>query len=172
LAGEAAGLHAAWASDGGDYGGQLATAGEEGSLYVSVGAALQEVIMGMIGPTEEVAAEKIGTPLQTGDSRYEESRFSDNTLADLQNDLSGARDVYLGGVSTFVAAQDARLDQLVRAQFDQALEALAAVGPSFDAALHDHPEALRAAQQAIFTLNHTLMTRVAPLVGGVEGDDD
>jgi uncharacterized iron-regulated protein len=143
-----------------------------------VGAALQEIVGGLIEPTDEVPNSKIALPLASGDSYSEESAFSDNTLNDLKNDLHGAFAAYTGsfagnanGISTLVSGQSATLDGQVRAQFAAAFAALDAVGPSFDAALHDHPDALRAAQQAILTLNHTLVNQVAPLVGAVDSDD-
>jgi len=176
LANAGAGVAFAWAPGGGDYGGQLTNAGQTGSVYGSVGAALQEVIVGMVGPTDEIANSKIAQPLQTGDPEYEESRFSDNTLADLRSDVMGVRQVYLGGdtptpgngVSAFVAAQDASVDQLIKSQIADALASLDAVGTSFDVALHSAPAKLQAAQAAVLTLNQTLVNRVVPLVGALE----
>lgn len=171
----------AWSPAGGNYAGAITSPGTAGSVYVSQGAALQEVVNGLVGPTEEVANSKIADPLQNG-TAYEESAFSDNTLADLQNDLHGAYAVYVGGygssapasgggVSAIIAGQDPALDQLVRTQFADAFAALDAVQPSFDQALQSNPALLRTAQQAILTLNHTLMQRVIPLVGGIEDAD-
>jgi putative iron-regulated protein len=178
LAAVALALDEAWSPTGGNFGGQLVTAGGGSSVYVSVGAALQEIVSGLIEPTDEVPNSKIALPLSSGDTYFEESAFSDNTLSDLKNDLHGAYAAYTGsftgdanGITILVAGQSPALDQQVRAQFVAAFAALDAVGPSFDDALHENPAALRAAQQAILTLNHTLVNRVAPIAGAV-GDDD
>lgn len=178
LAANAAALDEAWSPTGGNFAGQLTTAGNGTSVYASVGAALQEIVSGLIEPTDEVPNSKIAMPLSSGDTYSEESAFSDNTLNDLKNDLHGAYAVYTGsftgdasGVSTLVASQSQALDQQVRAQFAAAFAALDAVGPSFDQALHNNPAALRTAQQAILTLNHTLVNQVAPIAGAITGDD-
>jgi uncharacterized iron-regulated protein len=154
-------------------------AGSPQSNYVSTAAALQEIVGGIIDPVDEVASSKIAAPLQTDSSEYEESRFSDHTIIDLHNNITGAYRVYLGGdsgtvgsgVSRLVAAQNPALDGTVRAQFDRALDALNAIGPSFDEALHQHPELLRAAQQALVQLEATLTDRVVPLTGSTVDTD-
>jgi uncharacterized iron-regulated protein len=178
LAAAAAALDDAWSPVGGDFAGQLINAGGGTSVYASVGAALQEIVSGLIEPTDEVPNSKIALPLSSGDSYSEESAFSDNTLNDLRNDLHGAFAAYTGsfggdanGIGTLVGSQSPSLDQQVRTQFAAAFAALDAVGPSFDDALHENPDALRAAQQAILTLNHTLVNQVAPLVGAIADDD-
>jgi putative iron-regulated protein len=178
LASVAEALDEAWSPTGGNFAGQLTNAGNGTSVYASVGAALQEITSGLIEPTDEVANSKIASPLSSGDTYFEESAFSDNTLNDLKNDLHGAYAAYTGsfsgdanGIGTLIASQSPSLDSQVRAQFTAAFAALDAVGPSFDQALHNNPDALRAAQQTILTLNHTLVNQVAPLVGAV-GDDD
>jgi putative iron-regulated protein len=178
LAAVAQALDEAWTPSGGDFAGQLTSAGSGTSVYASVGAALQEITGGLIEPTDEVPNSKIALPLSSGDTYSEESAFSDNTLNDLKNDLHGAFAVYTGsfsgdanGIGTLIASQSPSLDQQVRVQFAAAFTALDAVGPSFDQALHDNPDALRSAQQAILTLNHTLVNQVAPLVGAVADDD-
>jgi uncharacterized iron-regulated protein len=178
LAAVAEALDEAWSPTGGNFAGQLTSAGSGTSVYASVGAALQEITSGLIEPTDEVPNSKIALPLSSGDTYFEESAFSDNTLNDLRNDLHGAFAVYTGsfsgdanGIGTFIASQSPSLDQQVRTQFAAAFAALDAVGPSFDHALHNNPGVLRGAQQAILTLNHTLVNQVAPLVGAA-GDDD
>ena len=178
LAALAEALDEAWQPTGDNFAGQLTSAGSGSSVYASVGAALQEITSGLIEPTDEVPNSKIALPLSSGDSYFEESAFSDNTLNDLENDLHGAFAAYRGsfsgdgnGIGTLIASQSPSLDRQVRTQFAAAFAALDAVGPSFDQALHNNPDVLRAAQQAILTLNRTLVNQVAPLVGAV-GDDD
>jgi uncharacterized iron-regulated protein len=178
LASVASALDEAWKPSGGNFAGQLETAGDGASVYASVGAALSELVSGMIEPTDEVPNSKIALPLSSGDSYFEESAFSDNTISDLKNDLHGSYAVYTGsfsgdanGIGSLVAGQSPALDAQVRAQYAAAFAALDAVGPSFDDALHENPAALRTAQQAILTLNHTLVNQVAPIAGAV-GDDD
>jgi len=179
LAATAAALDDAWSPAGGDFANELISAGSGTSVYASVGAALQEIVGGLIEPTDEVPNSKIALPLSSGDSYSEESAFSDNTLNDLRNDMHGAFAVYTGsftgdgnGISTLVASQSPALDRQVREEFAAAFAALDAVGSSFDDALHGNPDALRAAQQTILALNRTLVNQVAPLVGAIGGDDD
>lgn len=178
LAAVAEALDEAWSPSGGNFAGQLTSAGSGNSVYASVGAALQEITSGLIEPTDEVPNSKIALPLSSGDTYFEESAFSDNTLNDLENDLRGSFAAYTGsytgdanGIGTLIASQSPSLDQQVRTQYAAAFAALDAVGPSFDQALHNNPAVLRAAQQEILTLNHTLVNQVAPLVGAVADDD-
>jgi putative iron-regulated protein len=178
LAAVALALDEAWRPAGGNFAGQLENAGSEGSVYVSVGAALQEIVSGLIEPTDEVPNSKIALPLSSGDTYFEESAFSDNTLNDLKNDLRGSYAAYTGsftddatGISVLVVGQSPALDAQVRVQYAAAFDALDAVGPSFDDALHNNPAALRIAQAAILTLNHTLVNQVAPIAGAIADAD-
>jgi putative iron-regulated protein len=173
LAANGARLYAAWVPSSGNFAAQLMHPGTSQSGYSSTAAVLQDIVGGIIDPVDEVAASKIGAPLRTDSSEYEESRFSDHTMVDLHNNILGGYRVYLGGdsgtvgagISRLVAAQSPALDGLVRTQFDAALVALNAVGPSFDQALREHPELLRAAQAALVVLKSTLTNRVVPLTG-------
>ncbi|GJG89234.1 hypothetical protein tb265_44150 [Gemmatimonadetes bacterium T265] len=194
LAATAAGLRDAWAPGAGDYAGQLAGAGQGTSVYATLGAGVREVVGGITDPCDEVATSKIARPLSASGAdavRYQESRFSDNTLADLEDDIASARALYLGvgvetalalapdalpagaaaGVRALVLATQPGLDAEVRADFAGALAALAAVGPSFGTALTARRDAVVAAQRAVLRLRDVLVTRVAPLVGAVADAD-
>lgn len=194
LARTAASLRDAWAPGGGDYAGQLATAGQPGSVYASIAAGVAEVVGGLADPPEEVGTSKMAEPLAASGAdalRFQESRFSDNTLADLEANLASAWAVYLGvdahvaaalapdalpvgapfGVRAIVLATEPTLDARVRADFAAARGALAAIRPSFGTALLTNRGAVLSAQAAVLRLRDTLLSRVAPLVGAVEDED-
>jgi predicted lipoprotein len=180
LAGVADALATSWTESIDDrppYRDVLATAGEPGNTaYPSLTAAAQEILDGMIGICDEVANGKIADPYDAEDPTLEESRFSDNSLADFTDNLRGVENAYLGrmteagtsgrGLSVWIAAQDPQLDARVKAEIAAAIGALAAIPPPFREAILD-PEAadeIEAAQAAIRTLQATLEGDVLPLV--------
>ncbi len=172
------------------FGPAHAAAGQPGSVYATGSAGIAEVMAGIADPPDEVATSKIATPLaaQGADAvHYQESRFSDNTLANLTDNIVSARALYLGvdphtalalppgasppgapgGVRALVLATIPALDAQVRDEFAAALTALAAAGPNFGTALLTNRAAVAAAQRAILRLRDTLLTRVARLVGTI-----
>jgi putative iron-regulated protein len=170
LAGNASALLSAWSPAGGDYAGQIARAGQPSSVYPSEGAAVQELLLGMAGLLEEVAEEKIGEVLETGDRGLEESRFSDNSKADYAANVESVRLLYLGaggngpGLRDLVASLNPALDRDVRLELDQAAATLNAIHPTFGLAIRYSPERVEAAERAVARLEETLAERVLPVV--------
>jgi uncharacterized iron-regulated protein len=147
-------------------------AGHGTSAYSSQSAVMQDIVTQMATQPAQFIY-KIAQPLATDSSIYEESRFSDNTLADIESNLAGTAALYDGdpssgsnrGLGEIVAADDPALDQTVRAQFAEAAAAMAKITPSFDVALHADPAALQVAAQASLNLQKTMINLVAPLLG-------
>lgn len=170
FAASATALRAAWVSD---YAAQLSTAGSSGSLYGSPNDAMQEVVAGMSDLMDELANEKIAGPQGPPvDLTQEESRFSANSTVDYTNNIRSVRNMYLGtrdgtngtGVSTLVVAADPTLDATVRTQITAAINATAALTPTFSQALTSSPALVQTAKAAILTLMTTLTDQVQPLV--------
>lgn len=172
LSDELAALRTAWSPAGGNFAGQVLGAGHSGSAYSSQRAVMQDIVTQMATQPAQVIY-KLGQPLLTDSSIYEESRFSDNTLADIENNIAGTAALYYGGpasagnrgLGAIVAANDPALDATVRAQFTAAESAIARITPSFDVALHADPAMLRNAEQAALSLQKTMINLVAPLLG-------
>lgn len=176
LADEANTLWAAWAEglDGGTpYGDMFARAGQSGSSYPSQGAAIQELIEGMIGICDEVANGKIADPYDENDTALVESQFSFNSLTDFGNNLRSVQNAYLGeyhggsfdgvGIDEFVASQNADLGTMLQAQIAAAIAAIADIPAPFRNNLGASTQ-IEAAQAAITAVQTTLQASVLPLV--------
>jgi uncharacterized iron-regulated protein len=172
LSNELTALKTAWSPTGGNFVTQVLDAGQTGSAYSSQAAVMQDIVTQMATQPAQVIY-KLAQPLMTDSSIYEESRFSDNTLADLQSNVAGTAALYFGstspgsgsGLGALVAADDPALDATVRAQFAEVEAQLALITPSFDVALHANPAALQHAEQAALSLQKTMINLVAPLLG-------
>jgi predicted lipoprotein len=172
LANNLANLQAAWLPSAGDYAGAVLTAGEPSSAYSSEQAVMQQIVTQMATQPAQFIY-KLQQPVYTDSSIYEESRFSDNTLADIANNLAGTEAMYVGSISltgnsglgSIIRANDPTLDATVRAQFAAAAAAIAAITPTFDHALHADPSAILTAANASLSLQKTMLQLVAPALG-------
>jgi putative iron-regulated protein len=158
----------------------MATAGSSGNAaYPTVQAGAAQIIEGMLGSLGEVADEKIGKALEKKDSKLAESRFSFNTLTDIKHNVMGSQNAYIGtfsdakatslGISSYVAQVNPALDQKIKQQFKAALTALDKVPEPFEKSI-SAPKAtasIKAAQEAVNTLQNTLEKDVKPLLKSV-----
>lgn len=171
--GSTAQLRTSWEAEGENFVSQLAGAGSGGSVYVSQKDALQEVVDGMIAIADEVANGKINDPYSQKDRTLEESQFSDNSIADFQDNIRSIENIYRGayslgvngkGIGSIVAEQQPDLDSRVTAQITGAIDAIGAMQPSFGEAIFSNTQKVEAAQAAVRELQHTLESEVLPLV--------
>jgi putative iron-regulated protein len=96
----------------------------------------------------EIYYERLSNPFRSHDRKDEQSCFSETTLADLDYNMRGVENVYLGrygklqgaSLSDLVAAQDADLDRDLRAQIGTIRKAIAAIPPPLDHAILADPE--------------------------------
>lgn len=155
----------------------LATAGKESNpAYPTPQAAVEEILQGMLGCLDEVANEKIGKPLETKEPLTFESRFSQSSLQDFQNNLKSVENAYLGKItdtqtsenslSALVAKANPELDQKVKTELKAAMEAISAVPAPIETkvASPEAAEKLNTAKTAILTLFSTMESQVLPLV--------
>ncbi len=155
----------------------IAKAGEEkNSVYPTTTAGAQELVSGIIDCVAEVADEKIGKPLAEKSSKSLESRFSDNTHADLVANITGARNAYLGvidgqsaaasSLSAYIVKKDAKLDKQILSEFQQALASLTGLTVPIEKSITDPAGVtkLQAAKETLATLQKTLEEKLAPLI--------
>lgn len=137
----------------------------------------------------ELAGERMNVALLAGSQEDEHSCFSDNTHMDIEANLQGIRNVYLGeyrridgsvvngpGLSELVRTQSAQVDQKLRAQLDASAEKIAAIvqaaqaGMPFDQQIlpqnTEAQERIRAAIAALRAQTETIES--ASRVAGVE----
>lgn len=98
------GLADAWAPDGGDFAGQLASAGEETSVYRTQLSALNAVFDALFYLELETKDAKLGVPLGIHEDcglppcfDLVESPWSQTSAAHIASNLRGFRALYLGG---------------------------------------------------------------------------
>ncbi len=68
---------------------EIIGAGSETSIYPNVEAITEEIALAMIGIVEEVRIAKLLEPVEANDPALLESRFSGNTLTDIQDNIGG-----------------------------------------------------------------------------------
>lgn len=174
---QAQGLAARWQQAGEQpaYRSVLLSAGSPDSAYPTLNAAGTEIVQGLIDSLSEVASEKIGGPLEAQEPDRFESFASQNTLADLRNNWTGAWNVYRGQRTDGVAAgslqqhlqqQHPAIAQQLDQQFETARQALWAIPEPIETQIKTPTgvAAIQAAQAAVATISDTLDRQVLPLV--------
>ncbi len=155
----------------------LVTAGNENNqAYLTVTAALEEIVQGVLGCLDEVANEKIGEPLATKKTDGLESRFSHTSLQDFKNNLLSVQNAYLGTVPAagtsgkslrdLVAGADPELDKQIKMEMEGAIAAVDAIPAPIETNITS-PDALaklEAAKTAVEALFSTMEEKVLPLV--------
>lgn len=167
-------VRTAWEPDQGNFLAQLSGAGTNGSRYATQKDAVQEVFNRLLTAAtkeEQWLAKPLG--FDTGGSvkpEQEEARRSDNSLANLENALTGMEQLWNGangdgGMSRLVAASNKTLDSTVRDRMEAVRTALEAIPPPLRTALYDHRDAVDAARAAFADLRSTLASEVAGNLG-------
>ena len=103
----------------------------------------------------------------------QESERSENSLADIANNLRGMRNVYLGSrdgsagpsLSALVHAKSPSTDLRAREAFDAAEACVEDIPEPFSSALEDEPQKVAAAYEAIKTLKRVLAAEVLGTLG-------
>jgi predicted lipoprotein len=161
-------LQTAWDPAGGDFTGQVAGAGESGSVYESATQALNAVFDGLFYLEVVTKDRKLGYAV--GESACEasctESPLAGGSHAWVAINLAAFRTLYLGGEGAGMdellrsIGEDALADDLL-ARLDTADAAAAAVGAPFDTA---DPTAVRALYDAVKGVTDLLKGDVATVL--------
>ena len=138
-----------WNPDENNFAENFIKAGQEGSLYRSRKAALQEVGEGMVIIVDEVANGKIEVPLNGNNGsakpEAEESRFSNNSKLDFANNIRSIRNLYKGSLdgsatsslSAVVSKNDAALDAEIETKIEASISAIEAIPGTFTTAIEN-----------------------------------
>lgn len=174
LHGTAQQLEQSWTSAGDNFGANLRNAGESGSIYLSHKAALQELAQGIVAIADEVGNGKINDPFSQQDITLEESRFSNNSKADFQDNIRSIKHIYTGdytqagaGLDDIVKTKNSALDTQIKTDIDAAINAIGAIPGTFTTAITQEKPAVEAAQQAVRKLQETLETKLLPLLNSL-----
>lgn len=160
-----------WKADGGNYSGQVSGAGQSGSQYASQKEAVLEIVNAMIGIIDEVGSGKIEEPFVAKDPSLEESPFAKNSWVDFKNNLTGAKNVYIGkyniegkGLKDLVQQYNKSLDLQIQQKLDAAILNLGSYTTPFGQSIIDQPAAVQATQTQLADLKDLLETQLIPLI--------
>lgn len=136
---DAENLYQSWHASYENYVSNLINAGQSGSVYDSKKAVLEDFAAGIIQLANEMANNKIGTPLSAEDFLLGESPYSDNTARDLFDNIIGIQLFYEGvaedGLTVIVNSVDEVLDSRVKTEIEAAKAAIEAIPASFNEAV-------------------------------------
>ena len=128
---------------GGDYsyGENMKNAGQAGSTYPTLKAALMNIVQGCIDIADEVGTSKIGAAYSGAEPTYIESPYSQKSIIDFHNNIVSIQNTYLGGVEgqrdeskslhSYVKDLDAALDSRVVEAINNALSKIDAMPAPF-----------------------------------------
>lgn len=189
VVGDAEKLVDAWEPHGNDFRAALVTAGEGSATYDKLADAISDSANAIFIAVEKAESNKLARPLgsDTGGTPQPsavESRYSDNAVADLIDNIIGVRHVYTStyagltgeSYSATIARIDAALDQEVSARLDECETALVAIDTSLSDAITTSPAQVEAALTCTMSLLRLLKVDVAgvlgvtPTFGDVDGD--
>ncbi|GLU45175.1 imelysin family protein [Allomuricauda sp. NBRC 101325] len=172
-------LYNGWASAGDNFAANFILAGQNGSIYSSQKAALQEIVEGLAIIADEVANGKIEEPLN-GDNgsakpEAEESRFSNNSKLDFANNIRSIQNIYLGdydgnsgkGITDIIATVDADLDTEVTTSIAAAIAAIEAIPGTFTDAIVNNRSEVENAQENVASLLTLLESRILPAISNL-----
>jgi len=177
FANDAAALEAAWNPTGGGFVDQVANAGNGSTTFTSGQNAIGRVVnllnAALQAANENKLTAPLGTSTGTPDPTVVESRFSDNSIDDLLDNVRAVDEVYLGhhgdkngkGLTVLVSARSGAIDTAVKQALVDAQASVSAIPPPLRTAVTDHADAATAAHAAIRTLRIRLSTDVASVLG-------
>lgn len=165
-------LYASWnPSNANNYGLEIANAGQSSSVYSSQKAAMEEIVNAMIGICDEVANGKIDEPFSTGNAALEESPFSQNSLVDFKNNITGVKNVYFGkytqdgyGIHDFLNKNNLSLHSKIANQIENALNSFNGVTVPFGEAITTQPTQVNNVITQINILKNTLESELLPFI--------
>jgi predicted lipoprotein len=183
-------LVSSWDPAAGNFRDQLILAGDGSDTYSRLGDAVNDSANAILIAAEIAEGKKLAEPLGLRDGdvpqpQNVESPFSDNSVTDLVDSLTGVRNAYTtsydgaaGAVSysTFVERINPALDADVRQTIDDCIARASAIEPTLAVAVESSPAVVTTAFDCSKDLLRLLKTDVAgilgvtPTFGDVDGD--
>ncbi len=150
---------------------QVIDAGQANSIYPSQRAVFEELVNAMAGICDEVANGKMSDPFINADPSLEESPFSQNSLVDFHNNITGVKNVYFGkfaqdgsGINDLVEKNMTSLHSTISSQIDNALTSFSGITVPFGEAIITQPTQVQNVINQINTLKTTLEDQLLPFV--------
>jgi len=154
-----------------NYLNEIIHAGHANSIYSSQRAVFEEMVNGMIGICDEVANGKMFDPFTAADPSLEESPFSQNSLTDFKNNITGVKNVYFGkfledgyGINDFLAKNNLALHNTISSEIENAINSFNGITVPFGQAITSQPTQVQHVMTQINTLKNTLENDLLPFV--------
>jgi len=143
---------------------QVTTAGTGSTRFTTRKAFFLALTGSMSDICNEVADEKMQTPLAAQDSTLDESSFSHNSTIDFTNNITGVLHAYLSSyngtsghsLSELVAAKNASLDNTIQSQINTAIASFKGITQPYEQAIYTQQNQIRTTQAAIRALKTTI----------------
>ncbi|HVW97394.1 MAG TPA: imelysin family protein [Mucilaginibacter sp.] len=159
-------LRASWdPSVSGNFTHQVTTAGNGSARFATRQDFFKALVGAMADICNEVADEKMQTPLAAQDSTLDESSFSHNSVTDFTNNIKGVLNAYNSSyngtsghsLSELVKAKNISLDAKIQSQITAAISSFSLLnGITYEKAIYDNKDKINQIQTAIRTLKETL----------------
>jgi len=154
-----------------NYTHEIVNAGQSTSIYSSQRAVFEELVNAMAGICDEVANGKMLEPFSAADPSLEESPYSQNSLIDFKNNITGVKNVYFGkytedgyGLHDFLTKNNLALHNTIASQLENAISSFNGITVPFGQAITAQPTQLQHVMTQINTLKNTLETQLLPFI--------
>ncbi len=164
----------------GGYKTQVTNAGQGSADFIRYYDLFYTMTEGMVGICNEVGKSdegsgKIWEPFSAnnmlGDSSIVESPYSENSMTDFKNNITGAYNVYLGkyktngkGLTDIVKLYDKNLDAEIISKFQAAISSFDLVNVSFEKAIYTQRQQLQTIIDAIGEVRDELNEKLHPFL--------
>jgi predicted lipoprotein len=144
---------------------EVINAGNGSTRYTSRLDVFTALVGSMADICNEVANEKMQTPLAAQDSTLDESSFSHNSVNDFKNNITGILNAYKcqypgaasgHSLSELVASKNASLDLKIQSQINTAIASFSSITTTYEKAIYTQQNQVKTVQNAINTLKVTL----------------
>lgn len=158
-------LRNSWDPASGNYTSEVVKAGKGSTTFTTRQSVFLALIGSMADICNEVANEKMQTPLAAQDSTLDESSFSHNSVNDFKNNIAGVLNAYRcqypgaasgHSLSELVASKNASLDIEIRSQINAAIASFNAITLTYEKAIYTQQNQIKSVQNAINILQVTL----------------
>ncbi len=151
-------------SQSGNFTLQIVNAGKGSTRFETRQAVFLALVGSMADICNEVANEKMQTPLAAKDSTLDESSFSHNSVNDFRNNITGVLNAYKSqyngtsghSLSELVASKNASLDNKIQSQINAAIASFSIITTTYEQAIYTQQNQIKTVQNAITTLQATL----------------
>jgi len=151
-------------SQANNYTVQVTTAGNGSVTFPTRLKFFQTLVGSMADICDEVANEKMQTPLAAQDSTLDESSYSHNSITDFTNNITGVLHAYLStyngtsghSLSELVKSKNASLDITIQSHINAAISSFKGITETYEKAIYNQKSQIATTQTAIRTLKTTL----------------